>query len=144
MATTTSHATYGTIISGLTTELNSVANNANTAAGPAIDNSALGEFLWGDVELVLAAQGTARTAGAAVYVWFLASADGSNYPDVIETSQPDVVFALDAATTARRHVQKDVPLPPGLFKVFARNGTGQALAASASTVKIRPHNLSSV
>jgi hypothetical protein len=138
--TATTHKGYGTIVSCLTTELNSLANNANTTASSAIDNSTNLD-LYGDFELVIGTT-SARTAGAVVQVFFAVSADGTNYADVNETTaELACTFSLDAATTARRAVVRDVPLPPGLFKVFARNVTGQALNASGNTVKFRPHSL---
>lgn len=141
----TSHKAYSqTATSILTTELNSLANNANTAASSAVDNtSALDLFV--DLELVLAAQGSARSSGAIVSVFMVHALDGTNYDDVNETTAELVaVFPLDAATSARRRTVRDVPVPPGLFKFFARNGTGQTLAASANTVKYRFHSVQSV
>lgn len=140
----TTHNAYGTMVSGLTTELNSLATASNTVASAAIDNSTALD-VYGDVELVLAAQGVARSAGSTIVVYMLASADGTNYPDLNEvTAEPWAVFALDAAVTARRVVMRDRSLPPGLYKLFARNNTGQALAATGNTVKIRPHSVKSV
>lgn len=137
----TKHKAYGTNASALTTELNSIANNANTAASGAIDNGTNLD-LFMDVELVLATQGTARVAGATVTIYAVYAPDGTNYGDVHETTAlPLVTFILDAATTARRIVVTDVPMPPGLFKLFARNQTGQTLASSGNTVKYRPHSI---
>lgn len=142
MATIT-HEAFGSTTTALSTELNSLANNANTAASAAIDNTT-GLDLFVDLELVVATQGSARSAGATIEVYLLPSLDGTNYVDTHETTAELVaVFPLDAATTARRTVRRDVPVPPGLFKVFARNRTGQALAASGSTVKYRTHSISS-
>src|SRR4051812_8185205 len=116
MASTT-HKGYGTIISALTTELNALATATNTAASAAIDNSTALD-LYGDVELVVGAAGAARTAGGVIQVFLLPSADGTNYPDLHETlAELACTFGLDAATTARRIVVRDVPLPPGLYKV---------------------------
>lgn len=138
----TKHKAYGTNASALTTELNSLANNANTAASAAIDNGTNLD-LFMDVELVVATQGSARSAGATVIVYAVYAPDGTNYGDVNETTAlPVATFMLDAATTARRAVVTDVPMPPGLFKLFARNQTGQAFASSGNTVKYRPHSIS--
>lgn len=142
--TTTKHSAYGAIVSDFTTALNSIANNANSAASAAIDNTTALD-LYIDLELVLAAQGVARTAGATVNVYLTPSIDGTNYTDVNETvAELVATFILDAATTARRVAIRDIPIPPGLYKLFVRNQTGQAFAASGNTLKRRPHSITTV
>ncbi len=146
MATTLHTAYTAAAATVLTTELNSLANGSYTAASTAIDNTS-NCYLFADFELVLAAQGSARSAGATVSLYIVSSLDGTNYGDapVSGTTSPSVVWSLDAATTARRlsgPESKDVPIPPGKFKIYALNSTGQALAASANTVSIRYHNVS--
>ena len=139
---TTKHAAYGTHTSALTTEFNSLANGSSTAASSAIDNTSNLD-LFMDLELVLNTQGSSRSTGAIVSVYAVHATDGSNYGDVnTTTAELLAVFTFDAATTARRATVRDVPMPPGLFKLFANNGTGQALAASSNTLKYRPHNVS--
>lgn len=145
MASTTHKAYTQSATSALSTELNSLSNAANTAASGAIDNSTNLD-LYMDLELVLATQGSARSAGAYVGVYLTQSLDGTNYDDVHETTARLVAtFPLDAATTARRATVRNVPIPPSAtFKLFARNATGQALAASGNTIKYRTHSLQSV
>lgn len=135
------HTAYGSLTTVLSTELNSLANNANTAASAAYDNSS-NRDLFCDMELVVNTQGSARSTGATVDVFMLARADGANYPSLQESVAELVAsFPLDAATTSRRAVIRDIPLPPASVQFFARNRTGQALASSANTVKIVPHSL---
>lgn len=129
------------IASVLTTELNSLANNANTAASAAIDNTTNLDLV-ADLTLTVATQGVARSAGASVAVYRTSALDGTNYDDVNETTAELIaVFPLDAATTARQSTRPDIPFGPGLYKVFARNLTGQTLAASGNLVEIRWHSL---
>lgn len=139
---TTSHKTYTqSATTALTTELNSLGNGSNSTASSAIDNTTNLD-LFMDVELVIAAQGSSRSAGACVKVFMTNALDGTNYDDVNETTAELVaVFPLDAATTARRRTVRDVPIGPGKWKLFARNETGQAFAASGSTVSYRTHSL---
>lgn len=138
---TTAHKAYETQVAALTTELNSLATATNTAASTAIDNT-VGLNLLLDIELVVATQGSARAAGATVNVYATYSLDGTNYADVNEiTAELIAVFPLDAAVTARRAVIRDVPIGPGKFKVFARNVTNQALAASGNAVNVRAHSI---
>ena len=144
MADTTHKAYSQSATTALSTELNSLANNANTAASSEIDNGTALD-LYADIELTLAAQGSARSAGATISVYMTHALDGTNYDDVHETTaELCAVFPLDAATTARRRTVRDVPISPGKFKFFARNSTGQALAASGSTVKYRFHSVKTV
>lgn len=141
MATTKHKAWSAAAGSALSTELNSLANGSATAASSAIDNSSALD-LYHDLILTVAAQGSARSAGATISVYMVSAADGTNYDDVNATTAELVaVFPLDAATTARQATRRDVPIPPGLFKYFIVNNTGQALAVSASTLKYRAHSI---
>jgi hypothetical protein len=127
----------------LSTGLNSLANNSLAISG-AFDNT-VGQtgdgYVLCDVEL-LVTYGSAPTANTGVSVWFLGSQDGSNYEDGDASTTPgripDLVFPLRAVTTAQRIIRR-VPLPWGLLKALLKNdGTGQAMAASGNTLKVRP------
>jgi len=127
----------------LTTGLNSLANNS-LALSAAFDNTVGGAgdgYLLCDVELAVT-YGVAPTANTGVSVWLVQTQDGTNYEDgdasITPAKLPDVVFALRAVTTAQRIIRR-VLLPQGLMKALLKNdGTGQAMAASANTLKIRP------
>lgn len=138
------HSAYtASIASILTTELNSLANSSNTAASSEIDNTT-DLNLYHDLTLTVAAQGSARSAGATITVYLIMALDGTNYDDVdATTAEVAAVFPLDAATTARQATRRDIPIPPGKFKYFIRNSTGQALAASGNLLEYRAHNVES-
>lgn len=129
----------------LTTELNSLANNA-LAISSAFDNTyaAAGNgSVLADMELVVQF-GTNPTAGTGVAVWFIQTQDGTNYEDgdasITPARRPDLVIPVRAVTTAQRIIRR-VTLPAGKFKALAKNdGTGQSFAASANTLKIRPYS----
>jgi hypothetical protein len=132
----TKHSALSSLTTVLSSELNALANGSATAASSAFDNTT-NKHLFADIELVVAAQGSARSAGATISVYMVHAIDGTNYGDVnSSTAQLVAVFPLDAATTARRATVTDVPIPPALVKFFAVNNTGQSLAASGSTVKV--------
>lgn len=143
MATTEKYA-LGSIATLLSTGLNSLANNS-LAVSAAYDNTQGGGsgdgYTLCDLELVVTF-GTAPTANTGVSVWFLAGPDGTNYEDGDSSTTParlpDVVFPLRAVTTAQR-INRRVWLPWGLPKALLKNdGTGQAMASSGNTLKIRP------
>lgn len=141
MATTKHKAYTAAIASSLTTELNSLATATATVASAAIDNTSNLD-LYHDLTLTIATMGVARSAGATVSVYLIPALDGSNYDDTNSTTAELVaVFSLDAATTARQSTRRDVPVPPGLFKYFAVNNTGQTLAASGNLVEYRAHSI---
>jgi len=136
--------TRGTLDSALTTELNSLANNALAVKASALSVTSTG-YVMCEVELVVT-YGTAPTANSAVVVWFLREVDGTNYEDgsasIIPLRAPDAIFPLRAVTTAQRIIV-DAFLPPGNFKPLVyNNATGQSMAASANTLKIRPYTQS--
>jgi hypothetical protein len=138
----TKHKSYtAAIASALTTDLNSLANGSASAASAALDNTSNLD-LYHDLTLTVAAQGSARSAGATVSVYLVMALDGTNYDDANATTAELVaVFPLDAATTARQATRRDVPVPPGLFKYFVVNNTGQAFAASGNIVEYRAHSI---
>lgn len=140
----TSHSAYtAASATVLTTGLNSLANAANSAVSNAIDNSTTLD-LYADFTLVVGAQ-TARTGTPTVELYITPAMDGANYDDANETINDKIgTFKLDTATNARRVTVRDVPIPPGLYKVYVRNLSSQTFAAAANTVSIRTHSLKTV
>lgn len=144
MAVTTHNGYTAAAVPQLTTGLNSLANATNSGASATIDNTTNLD-LYMDCELVLAAQGAARSTGATVTLYIVNSLDGTNFDDVNETTaEVGGVWPLDAATTARRRTIRDIPVSPGKFQLFIRNNTGQAFAASGNTVSTRFHSVKTV
>lgn len=134
----------GSQTSLLTTELNSLANNGTALASSAFNNT-IGQtgdgYILCDLELVVT-YGVAPTANTGVSLWFLQTQDGANYEDgsnsITPARLPDCVFPLRAVTTAQRIIRR-VILSQGKFTPLIKNdGTGQAMAATANTVKVRP------
>lgn len=125
----------------LTTELNALGNAMMSSASSAVDNTSNLD-LFMDLELYVHTQGSARSAGATVEVYILPTVDGTNYADATY-GNPELVavFPLDAATTARYGIRRDIPIPPGSFKLALYNRTGQAFAATTSTLKYRTYSV---
>lgn len=136
---------YETITSVMTTELNSLANNARAiSAAKGADGTAAD--LLGDWELAVTF-GTNPTAATGCDLYLVRAADGTNYEDGDASNAPSqnayvgTFGPLRAVTTAQRLVLPDIPMPPGLYKaVLLNNGTGQSFPASGSTLKVRTHN----
>jgi hypothetical protein len=131
----------GTATTVLSTGLNSLANNALVASSAITLSTGEPGYQRCEAEIVVT-YGTAPTANTACVVWLLREVDGTNYEDgsstVTPSRNPDLVFPLRAVTTAQRIVVTG-DLPPGSFVALLRNdGTGQAMAASGNTLKLRP------
>lgn len=130
----------GTPLSVHSTSLNSLANNAASAASSAIANQT-GLDLYGVFTLHLAALSPA--AGGYITVYILTATDNSTYPSAtaaVLRNQPDKIlwtFPLDTtAATAQDLVTPAILLPPCAFKIVVDNQSGVALAASASTLSL--------
>lgn len=141
MATTKHKAYTASIATALSTELDSLGSGSASAASTAIDNTTNLD-LFVDLTLTVATQGSARSSGASVNVHMAQALDGTNFDDINPTTAPVIaVFTLDASTTARQLSRPDIPIPGGLFKLFAVNSTGQALASSGNLVEYRAHSI---
>ena len=140
MATVLKQIEQGTVVSLLTTELNSLANNATTSAGSAQTNTVgtanLDGYVRGKLELVLAAYTGTPTAGSALLVWFLKTIDGTNYEDTASARNPDLVIPIGAVASGPQRIIKECWMPVGTWKPIAKNsGTGISFAASGNTLK---------
>jgi hypothetical protein len=137
VTTTYKWETLPALTTYLSTELNSLAN-AGLKLGAAI---AAGNEMWAVLELSIAAQGVARSAGAYVGVYVVKSLDGgTTYEFGSDSLTPPAScfagsFPLDASTSARV-VCILVFIPACTHcKLEVVNATGQALAATGNTLK---------
>lgn len=132
----------------MTTELNGLANGGYALSTSAFDNS-VNLDLWGDFFLTLGALGAAATANTTINGYILPSDDGgTTFPGYDATNKwlenpPDFFFAVEATTTFPVLFQRNIPLPPGKFKVVLVNSIGQALNASGNTLTVLTHSLAS-
>lgn len=136
------HKAYDAIVTVLSTELNSLANNAGVISA-AIDNT--GSLnLYDDLEFVVTF-GSAPADGAPVDVYVVASADGGvTYGDGDASVVPPqnhyvTSFAVRAVTSAQRLIVRDIPVPGLFYKYVVYNKAGQAMAATLNTLKRRSH-----
>jgi hypothetical protein len=129
-----SASTGGTV----STELNSLANNAFSAVSGIYDNSTnLDE--WAAFVLDLASLTPA--AGAYVQFFLTDSLDGTNFEDAASSTNPGAhqlvaTVSLTTAVGTRRANTPPFRLPPGKMKWVLKNSSGVAFAASGNTAKL--------
>lgn len=129
----------------LSTELNSLGDQTQSAASSAIANNTNLD-IYVDVEVNLAS--LSPGAGAYVVLYILEAIDGSNYPAqsatdlrLTNTQLLCVIPIGVTATTAQRVVVRNVVIPPGSFKIILDNYAGASLAASGNTVKFLAYDV---
>lgn len=144
---------YGTAVTVLATELNSLANSnvsgvSGSGTGTIFDNTT-NLNLFGDAELVVTF-GAAPTAGASIELHAYESVDGGTTYETslasgatLPNDQPVGIFIVEGTGTAQRLHIRRLPLSPGKTKFALVNSAGQAFPASGSTVTITPYSLTS-
>lgn len=143
----------GSVATVLSTELNSDVTAQSTVSA-AIDNDAE-QDLYVDIEVVHGTYGGSVAAGTKVAdIYLLPTVDGTNYPsnDADSTTlYPAAKFLIGSAvkvtatgTGGMRDIIPGVPLPVGDYKIVHVNTSGQTLASSGNTVKVRPYKSQSV
>ncbi len=138
----TERATGASIV---TTELNSLADDAAAVIATALSNDASDERdLLADFVITLAEQGGARAADAQVSLLIVPEVNSTygstatlrnarNYIARYADGTP-VTLLLDAAVTARVHAVSGVQIPNANYKPGLLNESGQALAASGNSI----------
>lgn len=142
MATQTTFSSYTQSATNcLSTELNSLGNASNTAAGTAQDNTTNLD-LWADFILDVTF-GTNPTANTSCDLYLLPSVDGTNYQTPVSNLGPYYVgsFQMQASTSQQLNMILRVPLFPGKWKALLTNNSGQSFPASGSTVKYRSYHI---
>jgi len=134
--------TPSTIETWISSEVNSLANNAGQS-GSVITSDGL---LYADLELYVTF-GVSPTANSLVEVYFVRRIDGTNWEDFTPGSSAVGPangyvggFPVAATTNAQRIMLPRVELPPLDFQVMVINKTGQAFAASGNTLKARRYS----
>lgn len=144
---TSGHKPYsqaaGSPITLLSTGLNNLANATNSAASASHDNRTnLDPFA--DFVITLVAQ-TSRTGTPVVELYILRSLDDTNLetldPGINEKVHGSRVLALPTNANGYRIFIQECPIPPGLFQVYLRNLTSQALGATLNTVTMRTRSV---
>lgn len=133
----------GTASTVMTTELNTLANNASLVSSVAGTSGVISPITQPSllVELYVTF-GTGPTTGN-IQIWFLKTLDnGTTFEDgsssITPTRTPDISLGPNAITTGQR-LQKICDSPLTAFKILVKNnGTAQAFAASGNVLRILP------
>lgn len=128
-------------------DLDSLTDGEWTDLSDEINNSTT-KYTMVDFRLVL---GSAAFTGtdSAIALYIVRSVDGTNYPDwtgnVTTDEQQneqyfDGVFTTTGATEAQDIVLRDIPIPPGKYKIGIRSLANVTLAATGNSLEWRPHS----
>jgi hypothetical protein len=124
----------------LTTELNSLADAANSNASSNQDNST-NLYGFADVSVVLGAINP-TSAGARLEIHLIPRlADGSTYADLSASTIVGTVVVDTSGSNTKEGMLRGVPIPPGFFQWRATNRTGVTLAASGNTMSVRYYDI---
>lgn len=136
-----------TLTSKVTTELNSLADDASALISTELSNDASTEReSYANFAVSIAAQGAARDAAGSVSLLIVPAGLNDEYTDAIaavaiaqnyyarDRDGNAVTWVLDAATTTRDVSWAGVRLPNANYKIGLVNETGQALAASGNII----------
>ena len=140
------YTALGTQVSVLTTQLDALANGGFTALSSVVSNDAptTERMKLGMIEVFINTQGSNRSVGAYVGIYFVPTADGTNYGRTTGNAITNYMVAElaidDTALASGYLIAYNIPLPPTDFKIAAGNFTGQALAGSGNTVKFTPYS----
>lgn len=143
MATVKWTALSAVINALINADMASLANNAYTGLGTAVDNSS-NLHRWGWLELKLGS--IDPVDGACIFIFLIPSFDGgTDYDDGPSTNNPcshNIVatVSVNIASSAKKITYGPISLPPGLFKFAIRNSTGVALNASNNTLDLYTNN----
>jgi hypothetical protein len=135
---------YRTADSLLTTEMNSVVNDALSSLGVEVDNTTNRDF-EGVFDLELATLTPSATAPAIEVFVLEVKDDGTTYPPTVEEGNFAVTIPIPTgAGTKSAIASRSIVLTPGKFKFFIKNKTGVTLNASGNTLKLRRFTTESV
>lgn len=138
----------GTDVNAMTTELNSLADDANAVSTEQDNSTDL--YLFDDVEWKNASLGYTPTAGAVFELYCVSiELDGAGYEDgedgAIDPPASNLVgvFNIRASTAAQVHILRQIPIPPAKFKYVIINKTGGTLPSSGNTLRRVPYRYQS-
>lgn len=133
----------GTDTTVMSSELNSLADQAQAVASSPYDNST-GLYLFADVEWYNASLGYTPAAGSVIELYLIRSIlSGLGYEDGDNSIAPPAsnlvgIFNIRSSTAAQTHILRAIPIPPDSYKWLVINRTGGTLASSGNTLRQKP------
>lgn len=133
----------GTDTTVISTELNSLADQAQAIASTAYDNSS-NLYLFCDVEWHHEALGFTPSSGAVIELYLIREvlATGSFEDGDASTAPPAQnlvgIFNIRGVTAAQTHIIRQIPVPPDKWKWLVINKTGGEMPASGNTLRQKP------
>jgi hypothetical protein len=129
---------YDALESYLTTELNTLADNANKLGDP-INFAGSDRKIYMDIEVYLPIIDLSGQTNPAINLWMLARTDGTNYEDggdsLNPARAPDAIIPIIESNAAHRGFARHILTTPDYGKILFENQTGAALATTGNTVK---------
>lgn len=136
-----------TATTALSTELDSLADNAGAVSGSYF---AGGSYTHGEAELYVSSPLTASIGDAIARLYLIREIDGTNYEDYTTGASGGAQYSALVGTfgagssSAQRMIIRGFDIPPGDYKAFLLNVSGQSFPASGNTVKIRGYRAKDV
>lgn len=130
---------YGDETDALTTELNALADDAESDLGSVIDNTT-DRKTFIDLNVVL--DSLNPTTGAFIVIRVVTAIDGTNFPD--GNASPIYTAQVKTGSAPKRIELRQISIPPAIFKLRLTNKCNVALAATLNTVKYRKYSLTNV
>ena len=134
----------GSDVTAMTTELNSLADDARAVSSEQDNSTDL--YLFDDVEWHNGTFGGTPDAGAVMELYCVSQElDGTGWEDgesgSVDPASANLVgvFNIRASTAAQTHILRQIPIPPSKFKYVIINRSGQALASSGNTLRRVPY-----
>lgn len=121
----------------MSADLNALAD-AGVVTGTVIIDNTTNRYFYSVFELYLPAIDLSAEDNPAVELYLLPSYDGTNYAD-ISTQYLVAVMGVAETNAAHRAVSPHVMLDPIKYTPYIVNSTGQALAGTSNTLKIKTY-----
>lgn len=145
----------GAFTAYLTTDLNSLANNAICTDGAEINNESTGFHTFMDIRVDLNTIDVSAQSNPAIDIYMVESDDdgttfesaGTSDGDTADDDMPPadkriaIIGVRVSDSEAKMMIKSMIPIPPGRFKLYPRNKCGVAWNATGNAIAYRIYQL---